>query len=459
MKKAVVMLLVVSLFAVILGFTPVRAAGGIVVQITVGSTKAYINSKVVVLDQPPIIENGRTLVPVRFIGEAFGATIGWDPVKKTVSYVLEDKNIVLTIGSITAMVNGVKTTLDVAPKILPTGRTVVPVRFISESIGAKVDWNSTTRMVTVTVAPITGTINYYTSMPEVNITALIEEFKKVQPGIKVNLYRAATGTVLAKLNAEIQGGNVVVDVLSVAEPSTSILLREQGQLLKFTPSGAKNLAEQYKDKDGYFYAFGVTDMVIIYNTQLVKDKPTGYSDMLKPEYKGKVCIGDAASSGAFTHLVGTMLQNGFGWDYFQKLKANGVVVVPGPSDVAQKVATGEVLIGITQDSTAKQMKESGSPVDYIYPAEGTDIKNCNIEILKSTKNKDAAFAWIEFLLSKETQQFILDNKIMTPVVPGMKYPANSIDPSTIKAMKLDDELLATQSADTIQKFSQIFGGA
>jgi basic membrane protein A len=152
MKKAVIMLLVVGLLAGVRGFTPVRAAEAVVVQITVGSKKAYINSKVVALDQPPIIENGRTLVPFRFIGEAIGATIGWNPVKKTVSYVLGDKNIVLTIGSITAMVNGVKTTLDVAPKILPTGRTVVPVRFISESIGAKVDWNATTRMVTVTVA-------------------------------------------------------------------------------------------------------------------------------------------------------------------------------------------------------------------------------------------------------------------------------------------------------------------
>jgi basic membrane protein A len=61
-------------------------------------------------------------------------------------------NILLTIGSVTAIVNGGKTVLDVAPKILPTGRTVVPVRFISETIGAKVDWNSTTRTVTVTVA-------------------------------------------------------------------------------------------------------------------------------------------------------------------------------------------------------------------------------------------------------------------------------------------------------------------
>jgi branched-chain amino acid transport system substrate-binding protein len=140
------------LFAAVLGFTPVRAAESVVVQITVGSTKATINFKDVVLDQPPLIENGRTLVPFRFIGEAIGAQIGWNPTNRTATYVLGAKNIVLTIGSLTATVNGVKTTLDVAPKILSTGRTVVPVRFISESIRAKVDWNSDTKMVTVSVA-------------------------------------------------------------------------------------------------------------------------------------------------------------------------------------------------------------------------------------------------------------------------------------------------------------------
>ena len=152
MKKAVVMLLVVALLSGFLGSTSARAGEAVVLEMKIGSTIGTINMKQVVLDQAPLIENGRTLVPFRFIGEALGAQIGWNPTNRTATYVLGAKNIVLTIGSLTATVNGVKTTLDVAPKILSTGRTVVPVRFISESIGAKVDWNATTRMVTVTMA-------------------------------------------------------------------------------------------------------------------------------------------------------------------------------------------------------------------------------------------------------------------------------------------------------------------
>ncbi|MCX6062967.1 MAG: copper amine oxidase N-terminal domain-containing protein [Caldiserica bacterium] len=124
MRKAVVMLLVMALLAGILGSTPAKAAEGIIVQITIGSTKATINGKEVALDQPPIIENSLTLVPFRFLGEAIGAQVAWNPVNKMVTYAYGDVSIVLIIGSTTAVVNGKQVTLDVAPKILPhVGRT------------------------------------------------------------------------------------------------------------------------------------------------------------------------------------------------------------------------------------------------------------------------------------------------------------------------------------------------
>jgi peptide/nickel transport system substrate-binding protein/oligopeptide transport system substrate-binding protein len=149
-KKLLSLLLVIGLLTGSWGSIPVRADQEAIIQLTVGSTKAYVNFKEVTLDQPPIIENGRTLVPFRFIGEALGAFVDWNPSDNTVSYVLEDKNIVLKIGSTTAIVNGKEYKLDVPPKILPSGRTVVPVRFIGDAIGAKVDWNSKTKMVTIT---------------------------------------------------------------------------------------------------------------------------------------------------------------------------------------------------------------------------------------------------------------------------------------------------------------------
>ncbi|MFU2158234.1 DctP family TRAP transporter solute-binding subunit [Caldisericum sp. AR60] len=151
MKKVVAIFLVVAFMFGFVRFSPAIAASQVVIKMTIGNPKAYVDSKVVTLDSPPIIENGRTLVPFRFIGESIGANIGWDGTKKEVSYVFGDINLKLTIGSNKAVVNNVINMLDVPPKIV-SGRTLVPVRFVTETLGAKVGWDANTRTVTITAS-------------------------------------------------------------------------------------------------------------------------------------------------------------------------------------------------------------------------------------------------------------------------------------------------------------------
>ena len=303
---------------------------------------------------------------------------------------------------------------------------------------------------------IEGTITYYTSMPEKNATKLIELFTSKYPGTKIELYRAATGTVLSKLQAEMQANQVVADVLAVAEPDASFILKEQGALHSFTPEGAEKLDAAYKDKDGYFYSFNTTSMAMIYNTQKLTTAPTSYKDMTDPKFKGKISIGDAGSSGAVAHLIGTIANSELGWDYFNNLKENGVVIVKGPSEVASKVATGEAVLGISQDVTILDMKANGSPVDIVYPSEGVVVKNYNIQILKASKNIPLAEAWVEFLLSSETQQFILDNKIGNPVIKDVKYPEGSVNIGDIPAMGNADTYIAENGSEIKEKFAEIF---
>jgi len=158
MKKLVAVLLVV---AMVLGFfsTKAVAANEVVIKMTVGSKDAFVNGKKVTLDSPPVIDNGRTLVPFRFIGESIGAKISWDATKKEVGYVFGDINLTLTIGSNKAVVNNVINMLDVPPKIV-SGRTLVPVRFVTETLGAKVNWDANTKTVTVTASTVPPKITF-----------------------------------------------------------------------------------------------------------------------------------------------------------------------------------------------------------------------------------------------------------------------------------------------------------
>lgn len=98
----------------------------------------------------PVIVNGRTFIPIRAIVESMGGTVGWDGTTQKVTINCSDSSIVLKIGSTTAMVNGTPKELDVAPFTSDTGRTMLPLRFITENLGCDVDWEWTTETVTIT---------------------------------------------------------------------------------------------------------------------------------------------------------------------------------------------------------------------------------------------------------------------------------------------------------------------
>lgn len=118
--------------------------GKVTILLAIGKKIAYVNGKAVTLDVAPFIDKGRTFVPFRFIGESLGAQVGYttDASGKvnTVSYKLGSTSITLYIGKKDAVVNGKNVKLDVPPQIVQ-GRTVVPIRFVTEALGCKVDWD------------------------------------------------------------------------------------------------------------------------------------------------------------------------------------------------------------------------------------------------------------------------------------------------------------------------------
>ncbi len=100
-------------------------------------------------DPYPYIKEGRTLIPFRRIFEKLQMEVTWDNKTRTVHAKNETTVMELTIGQKAAIVNGIEHTLDVAPEITDD-RTFVPLRFVSESVGAEVDWDAATRTVIIT---------------------------------------------------------------------------------------------------------------------------------------------------------------------------------------------------------------------------------------------------------------------------------------------------------------------
>lgn len=121
-----------------------------------GQIKVQVNGKYIAFDVNPIIESGRTIVPVRGIFEAIDASVKWFGESRTVVVIKDNMIVLLQIDSKMAYVNQSTVELDVPARII-NSRTFVPLRFIAESIGAKVDWDKDTRTVFISTKDQTPT--------------------------------------------------------------------------------------------------------------------------------------------------------------------------------------------------------------------------------------------------------------------------------------------------------------
>lgn len=124
--------------------------GSISTSLNPGVIKVKVNNKPIVFDKAPEIIQNRTMVPMRAIFESLDADIVWDEKSKTVTGTKGKSTAQIKINDMNAVVNGKIIELD-TPAIIRDGRTLVPLRFISEALGAKVDWDQNNSMVTVSL--------------------------------------------------------------------------------------------------------------------------------------------------------------------------------------------------------------------------------------------------------------------------------------------------------------------
>ena len=136
---------------------PATSKKNVVITLRVGTTKYYVGDQPKYLDSQPIIKSGRTLLPIRFIVEAMGGSVAWYQQDRRVVVQLGPDMIELWIGKNKARVNGKEQAIDpnnpqVVPEIV-NSRTMVPLRFVAEKLGAEVGWFDKTKHIVVIYGP------------------------------------------------------------------------------------------------------------------------------------------------------------------------------------------------------------------------------------------------------------------------------------------------------------------
>ena len=141
-----------------------RLKGTVIMQI--GNYAATVDGTLCHIDpdnktvMPYATASQRTMVPIRFISEKLGATVTWDGKTKTITITQGSNVIKMTLGSKSYTLNGAKKTMDAAPEVMANyGRTFVPIRFVAEALGKDVEWDQTNKLVIIAPADAPWDVN------------------------------------------------------------------------------------------------------------------------------------------------------------------------------------------------------------------------------------------------------------------------------------------------------------
>ena len=253
-------------------------------------------------------------------------------------------------------------------------------------------------------------LTVYTAGPGSLAKSLASGFEQ-QTGVKVTVFQATTGKVMARLEAE--QANPQADVLISASWDTAEDLHQRGWLLPFASANADQVPANLKSAD--YIAQGVSALGIVWNSKSGTPEPKEWRDLTQPAFKDKVTTPDPALSGASLDLL-IGLQNSMGdqaWQLFDVLKKNGMVVSgPNAQAVTPVMQGAKAAVFGAVDYVSYGNIQQGESLKVIFPASGTVIAPRPMMILKTSQHADDAKAFIDYVLSPEGQARVADAWLM-----------------------------------------------
>jgi iron(III) transport system substrate-binding protein len=285
------------------------------------------------------------------------------------------------------------------------------------------------------------------------VNAVVAAFEKKYPGIKVSTVVAGTGEIIKRMEAEKErplsdvgwsfGPEAIGDKKGLFEPYLS---KEAGS---FFPGQVPS--------DQVWTPFTTMPYVIMYNKKLVSEaeKPKAWKDVLDSKWKGKVAYADASKSGSSYTLLVTWLtiygKNETGWKFVEDLLRQ-CKVLPKSSMTYQGVANGEYPIGLTFEQAAFEYLKGGASIGLIYPSEGTAITLDGSAIIKNAPHPTAAKLFLDFTVSKEMQDLMVDKFGRRSVRKDVGSPAGLPTLDTIKAINYDLDYAAKTRDQLLKRF-------
>ncbi len=301
-----------------------------------------------------------------------------------------------------------------------------------------------------------GKLVLYTSQPDRDAQQTVDAFRKAHPGVQVEIFRSGTTEVMGKLAAEFSAGAPRPDVLLIADAASMEQLKADNRLEAHAAAKVDGFQPGAVDPEGFYFGSKLITTGIAYNTA-AKVKPESWADLMKPEFKGQVSMPSPLYSGAAAIMLSAFAERqDLGWPFFEALRANDAAAVRGNGAVLRSVATGEKAYGVLVDFMALNAKEKGSPIEFVFPKEGVPAVTEPVAMLRTASNKEAARAFIDFILSDEGQRLAVSQGYV-PAKAGIKGPSWLPEGTRINVMPIDLKAVLRRTEADKKRFADQFG--
>jgi iron(III) transport system substrate-binding protein len=257
-----------------------------------------------------------------------------------------------------------------------------------------------------------GKVILYSAHKQAIIDAMVPRFEK-KTGIKAEVIKAGSGDIINRANAE--RANPQADVIwSIGGEQ---LEASSDLLANYIPVGYDKIESAFKVGKNWLPYTAIVNVFVV-NKNLLKQSqyPRTWKDLARADLKGRISSARADKSGSSYMQLATVLTiyGDKGWDVYKPILKN-FVLSGSSSAVPRFVNDGEAAVGITLEDNAYKYVQGGGPVEIIYPEDGTVAAPDGIALVKNGPNSKNGKLFIDWALSKETQEFLVQEMGRRPI--------------------------------------------
>lgn len=299
-----------------------------------------------------------------------------------------------------------------------------------------------------------GTVTWYTSTPVETAQKIATLFQK-ETGIRVELFRSGGSAVLRRFMQEIDARRVIADVLTISDPAAAGALIKRDLFVPFRPRNFEKVPAEVKDPKGYHIAQRLNLAGIIARTDKGLDLPRNWTDLTDPRYKGKMVMPDPSYTAIQLMIVGTLSKK-YGWEFYQKLRANDIMIVQGHQQVSETLTRGERLLAAEgADQYTWLDRKAGHKVQTIFPTDGAFAISAPTAVIKGAPHPNAAKALAEFMIG-DTVQKLFPGEGIYAGRSDVEPPPGNPPLNQIKLIGVDYDQIEKEAAALKKKFNEIF---